>query len=41
MKRAVLTGPILKPAGALPETAALESSDKAFRLAFTLGTRVF
>ena len=39
MKRAVLTGPILKPAGALPETATLKSSDNAFQLAFPLGTR--
>lgn len=41
MKRAVPTGPILKPAGALPETATLESIDNAFQLAFSLGTRSF
>ncbi|MFC1531606.1 OmpP1/FadL family transporter [Gemmatimonadota bacterium] len=36
-----VTGPILTPGGALPETVTLTSSGNAFQLAFTLGTRGF
>ena len=36
-----ITGPVLTPGGAQPETVGLQSSGNAFQLAFALGTRGF
>jgi long-chain fatty acid transport protein len=36
-----VTGPVLTPGGALPESVTLESGSNAFQLAFALGTRGF
>ena len=36
-----VTGPVLTPGGALPESVTLKSGSNAFQLAFALGTRGF